>query len=240
MFRQLPVLIVALILLAPPIHAEMVVITKALPDSSGFRWPREYFNANFAMFVMPQKFMIDNGVNKVPVNPSKTKSVGEGWRRAEVVKAWVNIIDLEKRRFFSGDLNNWFPLDSTEVIRIRAGYDTCAVLMKSCDRPGAPDDSCRTVPVYLNDSLSISDISYIIYTSFDYHKRAKPEMYAKAGYYYRTLLNYFIREIPLGQVADLSAVTDSTAAPAGCNCFITFGPKSVLRVMYRDGSPRYE
>lgn len=238
MLRQLLVLIAALFLLAQPVHSEVVVITKPMPDSGGVLWPREYFDVNFAMFVMPQKFMIDTGVNKVPVSPSKTRSMSEGWRRAEVEKAWINIIDLERKRYFAGNSNNWFPLDSTEVIQIRDGYDTCAVLMKSCDRPGAPDDSCRIVPVYLNDSLSISDISYIIYTSIDYLRRAKPEVYAKSGYYYRTLLKYIIREIPLGQVADLSAVTDSTAAPAGCNCFITFGPKSVLRVIYRGGSPR--
>ena len=238
MLRHLLVLTAALILLAQPVHSETVVITKPVPDSGGVLWPREYFDVNPAMFVMPQKFMIDNRVNKVPVNPSKTRSMGEGWRGAEVEKAWVNIIDLENERFFAGYLDNWFPLDSTEVIRIREGYDTCAVLMKSCDRPGAPDDSCRTVPVLLNDNLSISDISYIIYTCFDYLGRAKPGLYSKAGFYYRTVLNYIIREIPLAQIADLSAVTDSSAAPAGCNCFNTFGPKSVFKVMYRGESPR--
>jgi len=238
--RRLLILFAILIILPQPANAEMVVITRPLPDSSGMSFPREYFDANLAMFVMPERFMIDSGVNKVPVRPRTTRVTGDPKGGAVVEKAWVNIIDLEKKRYFSGQLESWFPLDSTEVLQIREGFDTCAVLMKSCDRPGAPDDSCRSVRVFLNDSLSISDISYIVFTSFNYDRRVKQDVYAKAGFYYRTVLNYIIREIPLGQVADMSAVTDSSAAPAGCNCFTTFGPKSVLRIMYRGEPLRFD
>jgi hypothetical protein len=190
------------------------------------------------MFFMPERFMIDNGINKIPITPSATRYIGDGEGGPTVEKAWVNVIDLERGRYFSGDLNNWFPLDSSEVLHIREGRDTCTVTMRWCARPGAPADSCYAAPVILYDSLRISDISYIVYTGFNYDREVKPEVYAKSGYYYRTLLNYIVREVPLGHVLDLSVVPDSSAIPIDCNCMFDFGPKSILKVMYRGESPK--
>ncbi len=224
---------VVLLLFAQPVAAEMIVITKPLPDREGELWPREYFDANFAMFVMPQCFMMDNGLNRVQVRPQITRYTGDPAGGPAVEKAWVNIIDLERKRYYSSSLNNWFPLDSIEVLQIREGYDTCVVTMRSCDRPGAPNDSCRTLRVIINDSLSISDISYIVYTSFNHGRRANPEVYAKAEYYYRKVLNYIALEVPLEDFADVAAVIDSLASPIGCNCIRNYGAKSVLKVMYR-------
>jgi hypothetical protein len=228
---------VALVLFVYPVAAEIVVITKPLPDSKGELWPREYFDVNFAIFVMPQRFLMDNGVNKIPVRPQITKHAGDPEGGPVVEKAWINIIDLERKRYFSGRLDDWFELDSTEVLQIREGYDTCIVRMRSCDQLSTPGDSCRTVGVVLNDSLNISDISYIVYTAFNYNRRAKPGAYAEAGYYYRAVLNYITHEVPLEQVIDMTPMEDSAASPVDCNCIRNFGIKSVLKVMYRGEYP---
>ena len=223
---------VIILLSLQPVMAEIVVVTKPLPDIEGNLWPREYFDVNLAMFIMPKSFMIDTGLNKVPVRPSMTRRIDQQRRSSNVQAAWVNIIDLEKSRYYSGQLNKWLPLDSTEIIKIRDGYDTCAVYLRTCNRPGMPPDSCTTTKAVLHDSLKISDIAYVIYTGFNHDRRVKAKIFAKSGYYYRTLLGYIVREIPFKQILDLSNLPDSDFILVGCNYFPNFGQKSIRKVIY--------
>lgn len=221
-------------LLVQSTAAEMVVITKPLPDGRGDSWPREYLGANPGIFVMPEGLAIDNGITKTPVTPWVTKKSSMGGRERErsVESAWVNIIDLNGERYYSGELERWFPLDSVDAISIREGYEACTLQLRVCEKPYTPVDSCRELPVVLHDSLTMDDIDYVVYTSFRNRKQEDTEIYRKAGNYYRRILGYRALEVPLKWLTDLSTVQDSSVIPVECDCITNPRSPSIHKISY--------
>jgi hypothetical protein len=224
-------LLVAILLIAPSIlMGEMIVVTKPMPDRNGEVWQREYSNINQLMFSIPPGVRLILRNDTIPIRPVATQRIGTTSGGVGVEDAWVNIVDLEQNRYYDGKLGAWGELDSASLISLRPGFDTCAVYFRVCDRPGAPVDSCKSVRVSLHDSLKVSDIAQIVFTSFSADRTADPKVFAKSGNYYRKLLGYFVREVPLSSVLDVPQQT-SVVVPVSCNCLATVATKAILKVV---------
>ncbi|MBU1319161.1 MAG: hypothetical protein KKG33_11060 [candidate division Zixibacteria bacterium] len=221
----------ALLSLTSAVSAEIVVVTRPLPDLQGDVWPREYFDVNHVVFDIPQGVTFTAGAEPSPIRPGVTRRAAVKNGRSVVEDAWVNIIDVVNKRFYAGNLKRWYDLDSIELIQIRDGYDTCAVYFRTCDRLGAPPDSCRTFRTLLHDSLSMSDIVYIVFTAFDWNRDVDLKAYARSQYYFRSLLGYVTRDIPLSTLLDISSA-EVTSWPIECGCLHDFKPQSIRRVVY--------
>lgn len=211
--------------------AEIVVVTKAFPDSEGDSWPREYFDVDHLFFEFPDSMFIQVGKNDVVIHPTVTRKLNTVRGKPFVDKAWVNIIDLEKKRYFAGKLDRWFDLDSSGLIRIRDGFDSCHIYLKSCIHPGAPDDSCEVERATLYDSLDIDDIAYIVFSSFNFPRDVGRDVLLTSKYYYRKLLGYITHEVPIESYLDLQE-SDTKRVPVKCNCMPYFRAKSVRKVIY--------
>jgi len=220
-----------LLALTSVVSAEIVVVTRPLPDLQGDVWPREYFDVNHVVFDIPRGVTFTAGVGPSPIRPDITRRAVVRKGRSVIEDAWVNIIDVVNKRFYAGNLKRWYDLDSTELIQIREGYDTCAVYIRTCDRAGAPPDSCRTFRTSLHDSLSMSDIVYIVFTAFDWNRDVDLKVYARSQYFFRSLLDYVVRDVPLNTLLDHSSA-EVTSWPIGCGCIHDFKPQSIRRVVY--------
>lgn len=210
---------------------EIIVVTKPLPDLNGDVWPREYTDIDHALFDVPLGVTITAGINPSPIRPYVTRRTSTSHGHTEVLDAWVNIIDIANGRYYAGDLGKWFDLDSTELIQIRPGFDTCAVYLRSCPHRGAPPDSCHNVRTVLHSDFSISDVAYLIFTSFNRLGELDREIAAKTGYYFRNILGYHVRNVELDEVVDCSSA-GKISWPAGCSCMHSFKATSIRRVEY--------
>lgn len=213
------------------VYAEIVVITKALPDSDGDSWPREYFDVSHLFFEIPDTMHIKVGINNVVIHPTATLKLNTVKGKSFVEKAWVNIIDLERKRYFDGKRDQWYDLDSAGLIQIRDGFDSCYVYLKSCVRPGAPDDSCEVERAVMHDSLDIDDIAYIVYSSFNFSRDVGRDVFLKSKHYYRKLLGFITHDAPMESYLDLRE-SDSRRLPIKCNCLPYFRAESVRKVIY--------
>ena len=213
------------------VSAEIVVVTRPLSDLQGDVWQREYFDVAHTVFDIPQGVTITAGIEPGPIRPGVTRRAVVRNGKSIVENAWVNVIDIENKRYYAGNFKRWYDLDSTELIQIRDGYDTCAVYIRTCDRPGAPPDSCRTIRTSLHDSLSMSDIAYIVFTSIDWNRDVDRKVYARSQYFFRRLLGYIVRDMPLNTLLEYSSA-EETSWPIKCGCLHDFKPQSIRRVEF--------
>jgi hypothetical protein len=217
--------------------AEIVVVTKALPDAEDDSWPREYFDVDHLFFEFPDSMFINAGISDIVIRPTVTRRLNTLKGKSYIDKAWVNIIDLERRRYFAGKLDQWFDLDSSGLIRIRDGFDSCYIYLKSCVRPGAPDDSCEVERATLYDSLDIDDIAYIVFSSFNFPREIGRDVFLKSKYYYRKLLGYITHDVPMESYLNIQN-SDSKRLPVKCNCMPYFRAESVRKVIYTSPQSR--
>lgn len=229
--KWLAYLFMFLSVVASAAYGEIIIVTIPLPDLNGDAWPREYSDVDHAFFDIPLGVTIHAGVNPSPIRPNVTRHTSTIHGRTNVLDAWVNIIDIANSRYYAGEFGRWFDLDSTELIQIRAGFDTCAVYLRSCPRRGAPPDSCRTLRTMLDENFSISDVAYIIFTSFDGLDDIDRKIAAKSGNYFRKILGYLVRDVDLDQIIDWSSA-GAISWPAGCSCMSNFSATSIKRVEY--------
>ncbi len=215
------------------VSAEVIIITKTLPDLKGDSWPREYSDVNHLLFDFPDSMFIHVGKNDVLIHPTVTRKLNTVRGKPFIDKAWVNIIDLKGKRYFAGKLDKWFKLDSADSIRIRDGFDSCYVYFKSCVRPGAQDDSCKVERTTLFDSLGIGDIDYIVFSSFDFPRKTGRDILSKSKYYYRKVLGFLTQEIPIETYLDILP-SDAKRLPVKCDCMPYFTAGSVRKVIYMD------
>jgi len=205
---------------------EIVFITQPMPDMNGDEWAREYIGVSLPVLYMPDSLGYDSPTGRVRVYPSSTGRIKVTRGVSTVVDSWVNIIDINRGRYYAGDIERWSDLDSVEAIRIGEGFDTCAIYFRTCPRPGAPIDSCETTRHVLHDGIDISSIEYIVFTSFD-----NVDKHRKSGYYYRKLLGFISREVDYSVYLDMTG-TDSTSFPISATWIHSFGKLSIRRVHY--------
>jgi hypothetical protein len=208
-------------------YAEMILITKPLPDKSGEMWPREYFNVEPTLIELPSSLTMEIAGTSMRVDPRKTRQITTMGRHTELTSAWVNIIDLENSRLYSGRIDRWVKLDSLDQIRISEGRDTCKIRITICPAP----DSCEIKTLMVHDSLKIDDLAYVVFSSYQFDSAADPKLFAKSRNYYRKLLRYFTREVPMSEYLD---VPDDTVRwyTSGSNFLVDFKPKSILRIEF--------